>query len=591
MQLIFDPSDPWNPKINSSTTVQLQIPAAFSQLSMQFTGAGTSLTIAGPDGVSAAVLTVADYSTAASGSSATSQVILPLLPSHGDHLSVATTQSAFANFFTQATTTSGDFKLTMSGYADTEAVATQSGSSDSVDLCLKYVSLSASVTLTGLGGLQDASISKPSVLGGSSSTGIQLSIPLTIKSPSSNLLLVSNTDAEFDMQYQGSTVGTIVVPSLSISPGTNSYTATGYVNPDTTNSGAVSATRALLTAFTGGTTVQVSVTNGRASNMASLDAAFNAVTLTQSLPPNTTPLIVSASFTFPNILTLKATANLVAQNPFAADVSITQVTSTLTYNGMTVGTVDQDVSGFTIPANGQATSPDLTLSVDLDLSAIELLLSELGGGPIGVDTVSSLTIDFGGYSTTIDYTQAKVPTTLSLTRIDATTTMKRPSRSHLSAIGSLAVAALAAVASPASVAALYCTEGVVSGSLCLTNCATGIGIDVEAPQLITGIDVGQFQVIFDPSDPWHPKVHSTTTVQLTLPDNFKQLDLSFFGAGANLTIWAEGLPVATLGVADYRNVTGSSASSSVVLPLSPEAGDHLSPSSVTGYAGFEAFFE
>ncbi|KAJ1549969.1 hypothetical protein HK405_001755, partial [Cladochytrium tenue] len=174
LQLIFDSSDPWNPKVNSSATVKLTIPAALGDIDLQITGAGGNIGIVGPDGVEAAVLVVDDYSSAASGSSASAQVILPLLPSHGDHVSASNTQSAFGNFLIDVITTTGDVAVTMSGYADTKAVATSSSSTKSIDVCLKYVPLNAGITLTGLGNLQDASISNPQVLGGSPSTGIGL---------------------------------------------------------------------------------------------------------------------------------------------------------------------------------------------------------------------------------------------------------------------------------------------------------------------------------------------------------------------------------------------------------------------------------
>ncbi|KAJ1550479.1 hypothetical protein HK405_000503, partial [Cladochytrium tenue] len=107
-------------------------------------------------------------------------------------------------------------------------------------------------------------------------------------------------------------------------------------------------------------------------------------------------------------------ATLVAQNPFGADVSITHVQATLTYNGEEIGDCDQDVSGYTIPAHGQATSPEVTLSVILNLAAIELFIGELEKGTVKVDASAVLTIDFGGYSMVVDYAQNDVPASLIL---------------------------------------------------------------------------------------------------------------------------------------------------------------------------------
>ncbi|KAI9335830.1 hypothetical protein DFJ73DRAFT_851254 [Zopfochytrium polystomum] len=300
----------------------------------------------------------------------------------------------------------------MAGYADTRAVASQDG--QQVDLCLRYVEVDQSTALEGLGGLTQASIAKPVVKGGSADKGIELSIPLTIVSPSKDIVLNSNTDAVYAMQYQGATVGSVIVPQFSVRPGTNTYTVQSFVKPDTGNSNAVAATRALLTAFTGKQQVQIQAVNGRTSGMPSLDAAFGAVSFNLALPPNTDDLIVSTSFRFPNLLALTADANLVAHNAFDAPVGITHITATLTYSGMTIGTVDADIAGFTIAAKGQATSPTFTLKLKLDVASIKALLVTIVGKPILVNVASTLTVNFGGYSTVLDYTQNNVPTTLNV---------------------------------------------------------------------------------------------------------------------------------------------------------------------------------
>ncbi|KAI9337391.1 hypothetical protein DFJ73DRAFT_849264 [Zopfochytrium polystomum] len=412
-QLDFDSANPYKPKVTTTAVVGLSLPAAFSSINLQFTGAGANLAISGPDGVQSVLLSVADYNPRATGSSATSSVTLPLSKDNGDTLGVVNgNTAAFGNFLKAVTLQSGDFKIRLQGYADTRATA--SGDGSSVDLCLRYVELDQTAALQGLGGLTDAKVSKPSVKGGSPTNGIELSVPLTINSPSSNIFLNSNTDAIFNLVYQNGVVGTVRVPNLSIKPGVNSFVGQAFVNPDKNDAAAVAATSALLTAFTGKQAAQVTATGGRSSNMPSLDTAFSAVSLSLSLPPNTQDLIVSASFKFPNLLTLTANANLVAFNPFEAPASITYVKGTLTYSGQTIGTIDTAVSGFTLPAGGQATSPSLTLHLKLDIASIKALLVTLGGKSIPVDVTSSLTIDFGGYSTSLSYNQNGVPTVLDL---------------------------------------------------------------------------------------------------------------------------------------------------------------------------------
>ncbi|KAJ1547787.1 hypothetical protein HK405_004936, partial [Cladochytrium tenue] len=409
-QVIFDPSDPWHPKVHSTTTVQLTLPDNFKQLDMNFFGAGANLTI-WAQGLPVATLGVADYRNV-TGSSASSSVVLPLSPEAGDHLSPSsvTGYAGFEAFFAGATVTSGDVPFSLIGWADTEALVTQAGIDGSANLCLRYVPVNVTTSLTGLGGLTQITTQEPLVVGGSPSTGIELAVPLSITSPSNNVLLVSNTDAIFDLQYLGSKVGTITLANLTINPGANDYNGTAYIYPDATDSAAVSATRKLLSAFTGGNTTDVTITNGRPSDMAPLAAAFGAVTLTQSLPPNTVPLIVNSSFH----LVLSAnptTVNLTARNPFGSDVKITHLSSALWYKGVNISYIEQDISGFTIPAYGVATSPVMTLNIVSLIVAIpfvSVILTSPSYNSV-INVTSSMTIDFGGYSTVIDYNQLNAP--------------------------------------------------------------------------------------------------------------------------------------------------------------------------------------
>ncbi|KAJ1566247.1 hypothetical protein HK405_010572 [Cladochytrium tenue] len=406
-QVIFDPSDPWHPKVHSTTTVQLTLPDNFKQLDLSFFGAGANLTI-WAQGLPVATLGVADYRNV-TGSSASSSVVLPLTPEAGDHLSPSsvTGYAGFEAFFEGATLTSGDVPFSLIGWADTEAIVTQSGIDGSADLCLRYVPVNVTTSLTGLGGLTQVTTEEPLVVGGSASTGIELSVPLAITSPSDNVLLVSNTDAIFDLQYLGSKVGTVTLANLTINPGVNSYNGTGYIYPDTTDSAAVSATRKLLSAFTGGNTTDVTITNGRPSNMPPLAAAFGAVTLIQHLPPNTIPLIVNTSVNIYG-LTYSYPCNITATNPFGAPATITHLEATIWYLGVNVSYVNVDTN-FVIPAYGVATTKVYVYSNPVIAVKFIGSVNTTTHNTFG-NITSSMTIDFGGYSTIIDYNQNTVLT-------------------------------------------------------------------------------------------------------------------------------------------------------------------------------------
>lgn len=408
-QLDFDPNNPWAPRATAGTAVQLNIPEALKAVPLTFTGAGASIDIAGPDGIPAANLFLPDFAPA-TGDSAIGKVNLPLpgvalKPRGGD-------QVAFGNFFKQTTLTNGDFNIRMFGYSDTAAIATDPSTGNTLNLCLDYVAFDVTTALTGLGGLTDAIITAvPAIIGGDRDTGVILSIPLQINSPSPNIILNSNTDAIFDMQYNGQKCGTVVLPRVSINPGINSYTAKGFFKPDPDNEAAMTSCRQMLSQFAGGKVSQVTVSNGRSSNMPSLDAAFGALVLQQTLPPNTEFLVDSAAFGIGNMFKGElAWANLIGHNPFNYPVSITHIKGTMYYNGQAIGTLDSPTPGFDLPPKGNMLSPKMKMNLKIDWQALAMGSKALIGRTVPVDVKSAMVMNINGYEAWIDYDQFGVPT-------------------------------------------------------------------------------------------------------------------------------------------------------------------------------------
>ncbi|KAJ3192040.1 hypothetical protein HK101_007145 [Irineochytrium annulatum] len=423
-QLDFNPADPYNPKASASNILAtLAVPPAFAAVDMHWQNAGSNINVGLPGQPPVGNILTPD-SSPASGDSQHQSITLGF--SNVPFALVNNNKAGFADFMKQVTLASGNVEVEMNGSANTQAYVTnpvrrrRDGESAihelarrqaAPELCLNLVPFDVKSTLIGFGGLTQTTITGlPVVQGGSASTGIKLQIPLTIHNPS-NVVLNANTDAIFDLVFNNAVCGSVILPNIGLKSGDNAVSATSFVFPDPNNAAAVAATRALLTQFTGGKDSALVVKNGRSSNMPSLDAAFAALSLPQTLPSNKSPLINTARFTFPNIFTFQSTAGITAYNPFASPVAITHMEATLSYHGGVIGTISQDVSGFTLPASGTAKSPGLSLKIKLDLQAIEALLKTLGGG-LKVDVASSLTVNFGGYSTVIDYNQSQVPTSL-----------------------------------------------------------------------------------------------------------------------------------------------------------------------------------
>ncbi|KAI8812716.1 hypothetical protein BJ742DRAFT_735537 [Cladochytrium replicatum] len=404
-QLEFDSKDPWNPLITSyNVSAKTKIPSELALVNLHFDKASTNATI-GLQGKSPVARLVTSDSSPAQGDTDSGNLFINFDRVPLSALSGA--QTDFSDLFKTVTLTSGDINLSFSGYANSQASAPEFG----LTLCLNYIPFAVTSTLKGLGGLTGASIGGiPVVLGGSPTTGLKLSIALNINSPS-NVLLKTNTDVTFQLVYSKQVLGSVVIPKISIAPGENKLTATGFLFPKTT--AAKSAARDLLSKFVAGVSSQVTVTNGKSSNVPSLDAAFGAVTLTQALPAKKQVLLKSARFGIPNLLAFTTKAKITATNPFDAAVSLTYVKGSLIYKDKVIGTIDESISGYTIPAKATVESPEVTLNLKLNYASILAVFAAIGN-TLSADVDSELTISFGGYQTTVDYNQDDVKASLVL---------------------------------------------------------------------------------------------------------------------------------------------------------------------------------
>ena len=92
-------------------------------------------------------------------------------------------------------------------------------------------------------------------------------------------------------------------------------------------------------------------------------------------------LISSATLELPTDIaqTGIASASFTLDNPFTASINLLEVTSTVTYQQLTIGTIDHvDLASSPVHANGHSsiTSPQLPFKFNLDpLTIIQLLLS------------------------------------------------------------------------------------------------------------------------------------------------------------------------------------------------------------------------
>ncbi|KAJ3417014.1 hypothetical protein HDV05_007496 [Chytridiales sp. JEL 0842] len=455
-KLDFDPASPWSPKATAETiNAALWIPPSLASVPMEFTQARSSISVGpaglGPNGPLIAKLTVPDY-TPAYGTSEAKQLKLSLKSVPFE----VSNQRGFAAFFRETTLKEGDEPLRMAGYADTRAVVINSGkgnlqkrtafgkhmsvealmADESVEVvarvfederlnrmlfaanadgsptnvCLEYVNFDVTSKLIGLGGLKESKVTAlPSVIGGNPATGIELSFPLSVFSPS-NIQLNANTDVTFDLFFQSQKVGTVIIPNLTLREGENKYIAKSFVHPDETSIPAQLAAKQLLTNFNGGVNTTVQVLNGRSSNMPSLDLAFSSLKLENVLPSSTARLIETSTFKVLDLET--AFATIVAYNAFDTEVRILKVVSKLLYKNTVIAVVEDTVAGgFAIPARSTAQSPDLKMKLDVNEVSLEFLQYLDANGRKGfVDIESTLTLSVGGYVVQFDYNQKETAT-------------------------------------------------------------------------------------------------------------------------------------------------------------------------------------
>ncbi|KAF9409239.1 hypothetical protein BGZ94_002011, partial [Podila epigama] len=279
-----------------------------------------------------------------------------------------------------------------------------------------------------------------------SATDLTMAITVVIVNPSS--ISLSAGDVVLDLMYKGARLGTVTMPNLSIVPGANTVEASSTIDPRSSPEGLE-----LLNLYTSGAGASVSIVGTPTSTAVdSLALAFGALNIGSQMPGLDAKLLAGASLVVLDTTLVNGLAQTIVKvnNPFVPPMSILSIDSTITYNGVALGTV---VSTFptppVIPGVGQGeitaslamnTNPhDLVTLIraqavknGLDTTAFDGLLSlQAGGNPpssifegfnvadftlkamsgLVVDITMTTTVKLGDYEVTMPYTQTGVATT------------------------------------------------------------------------------------------------------------------------------------------------------------------------------------
>ncbi|OZJ03376.1 hypothetical protein BZG36_04495 [Bifiguratus adelaidae] len=384
MALAFTPQTAYSPQTSANNVVaNYQIPFGFS---LNFTNIQNDLGVAMPNG-SIAVLSSGWVPATSNVTSHTVQFDLtPAAP-----LNVINGQQGAFNSFSAQLTLDSKVNFTAVGNASVQANTTIG------HVTLTGIPFNTSTYLQGLQGLaaKPPTINSLDVVNGQS-THLDLALGLTVNNPSN--LKISTGDVTLAFLYQTSNLGAVTMSNLTLDIGDNVLNATGTFDPNSSQDG-----MNLLTTFVAGQDNGVSVAGSENSTAVdSLKQGFSGVQLGTTLPGLKTKLIDSAALTIlNNTIQTNVTNTLVTlSNPFTAGLKITTVKSTVTYKTLPVGSINADMSSNPIVVNGKTngTSPPIPITLNLEPSAVALLLRELAvDAGLNTDPLDAL-LDLGGFS-------------------------------------------------------------------------------------------------------------------------------------------------------------------------------------------------
>ncbi|KAI9258208.1 hypothetical protein BDA99DRAFT_113950 [Phascolomyces articulosus] len=274
------------------------------------------------------------------------------------------------NDFTFALTASDLYSFQVGGNASTKT-STPIG-----NIVLSGISFEVPTSLHGLQFLN----STPTVINGVDVTGgtsenLLLSINVTMENPAD--FSISTGDVNFAFLASTEQLGNVQLSNLKLNRGSNSVTASSTFDPKKSPVG-----QNLLSTFVMGQNNDVAISGFDGSTaIASLAGALGAITIDTTLPGLQSKLVQGSKLTVLPSSPQDGIVNVQVSlaNPFSAGLTITTVKSSVTYKGMPVGNIDQDISGqpFIVAGHTTAESAPLQMTMNIEPAAVALLLRTL----------------------------------------------------------------------------------------------------------------------------------------------------------------------------------------------------------------------
>ncbi|CEG75653.1 hypothetical protein RMATCC62417_10662 [Rhizopus microsporus] len=367
LDLAFNAANPYSPALSApSVTANFQMPFGFS-INITELSQNISLGINSSDAKTTNFAVIQTPMVPAVSNQAAGTIIFPL--NNATIAGIPGQENTF-NEYAYELTASQNYSFQVSGSALTKAI-TPIG-----PVTLSGINFTVPTSLVGLQFLNtsETTINSLDVVGGTND-GLQLAISVTMNNPSD--FSIATGDVSFDMGASGVKLGLVTLSNLHLARGPNTVNASALFDPKSSDVG-----QTLLSTFVMGSNNNVEITGfANSTSIASLASGLSAISLGSTLPGLKTALIQgSALSVLPDtVSTSIAGVRVSIANPFSAGMTITKVKSAVTYAGLPVGNIDQDISSNPIVISGKSTaqSSPLNMQMNLEPSAVALLLRTL----------------------------------------------------------------------------------------------------------------------------------------------------------------------------------------------------------------------
>ncbi|KAJ7209536.1 hypothetical protein GGX14DRAFT_451849 [Mycena pura] len=334
-----------------------------------------------------------------------------------DSVPFAVFDNMHSNFdaFVADTTVGVQETLHLSGFANADA-QTAVG-----QLSLSEIAFSVDSTLEGLQGLNTKPVTVTNLDVSHGFTDFLLiTVDSALFNPSN--LTIGTGDVSFNLFFQSQTIGAADISNLDILPGQMTYSIDVHYSPS--GPAAQAAGQKLLENFLQGIDSDTVISGSTDSTpISSLKTALSEIRLSPvTIPAIHQNLIQSTTIEFPTdiVNTALAQASFTLANPFTASINLLRFASNVTFQNLTLGTIDADFTANPIHADSHSsvTSPALPMNFNLNPLVIIGLLSTLAQqnnvdlGPL-VDLFQFILDNPGIKTTVITTVDTSAPTCVS----------------------------------------------------------------------------------------------------------------------------------------------------------------------------------